>query len=76
MGKTYKSARGKDIDMEKLSLQHETTPAVGNQRVNARGDELGPGGKISKTREQVLKDYYAAHPERAKDANPTNINRK
>lgn len=75
MGKTYKSARGKDVDMEKLALRHETTPAVGNQRVNARGDELGPGGKISKTREQVLKDYYAAHPEKA-EKKPTNINRK
>ena len=76
MGKTYKSARGKDVDMEKLSMKHETTQAVGNQRVNARGDELGSGGKISKTREQVLKDYYAAHPEKLDDKNPTNINRK
>ena len=76
MGKTYISARGKEVDMEKLTLKHETTPAVGNQRVNARGDELGPGGKITKTREQVLKDYYAAHPEKAGDDKPTNINRK
>ncbi len=75
MGKTYTSARGKSIDMEKLALKNETVPAVGNQRVNARGDELGYGGKISKTREQVLKDYYAAHPEAAKEE-PTNINRK
>lgn len=58
MGKTYTSVRGKEIDMEKLSLKHETIPAVGNARVNARGDELGPGGKIIKTREEVLKDYY------------------
>jgi hypothetical protein len=31
---------------------------VGNVRVNARGDELGPGGKIIKKREEVLRDYY------------------
>lgn len=69
MGKTYRSARGKEIDMEKLGLKHETVPAVGNLRVNARGDELGPGGKIVKTREQVLQDYYDKHPERAKEQN-------
>ena len=27
-------------------------------RVNARGDELGPGGKIERTREKVMADYY------------------
>jgi hypothetical protein len=62
MGRTYTSVRGKEIDMEKLSLRHEKTPAVGNMRVNARGDELGEGGKIIRTREQVLQDYYAQNP--------------
>lgn len=62
MGRTYTSVRGKEIDMEKLSLRHEKTPAVGNMRVNARGDEIGPGGKIIRTREQVLQDYYAQNP--------------
>jgi hypothetical protein len=62
MGKVYTSVRGKEIDMEKLALRHETTPAVGNVRVNARGDELGPGGKIVRTREQVLQDYYKNNP--------------
>lgn len=62
MGKTYTSVRGKEIDMEKLSLKNETTPAVGNLKVNARGDELGLGGKIVRTREQVLADYYKNNP--------------
>jgi hypothetical protein len=62
MGRTYTSVRGKEIDMEKLSLRNEKTPAVGNMRVNARGDELGEGGKIVRTREQVLQDYYAKNP--------------
>jgi hypothetical protein len=31
-------------------------------RVNARGDELGAGGKIIKTREQILADYYQNNP--------------
>ena len=58
MGKTQRTMRGKEIDLEKLSLRNETTPAVGNVRVNARGDELGLGGKIIKTREQILEEYY------------------
>jgi hypothetical protein len=59
MGRVYTSVRGAEVDMEKLTLANEKTPAVGNVRVNARGDELGAGGKIVKTREQVLQDYYA-----------------
>lgn len=62
MGKVYSSVRGKEIDMEKLSLRHETLPAVGNAKVNARGDELGPGGKVIRTREQILQDYYKKNP--------------
>lgn len=59
MGKTYTSMQGKEIDMERLAINNELTPAVGNMKVNARGDEIGPGGKIVRTREQVLADFYA-----------------
>ena len=71
MGKTYTSLRGKDVDMEKLNLQNELLPAVGNMKVNARGDELGPGGKIVKTREQILQDYYSSNPRAIKEDVPT-----
>jgi hypothetical protein len=60
--KIYKSMQGKQVDMDLLRQKNELTPAVGNAKVNARGDELGPGGKIIRTREQVLKDYYASNP--------------
>ena len=40
--KVYKSMQGKSIDMDLLRQKNELTPAVGNARVNARGDELGP----------------------------------
>lgn len=59
MGKLVKTMQGKTIDMEKLQLQNEMTPAVGNARVNARGDELGPGGQIIRKREDIMKDYYS-----------------
>tara|TARA_B100001989_G_C24220476_1_gene307596 strand:- start:25 stop:528 length:504 start_codon:yes stop_codon:yes gene_type:complete len=57
--RTYRSANGKAIDMDTLSLKNETVIAVGNMRVNARGDQLGPGGKIIRTREEVMSDHYA-----------------
>ena len=57
--KVYKTAQGKVIDMDMLRQKNELVPAVGNARVNARGDELGPGGKIVRTREEILNDYYA-----------------
>ena len=61
--KVYKSMTGKQIDMDLLRQRNELTPAVGNARVNARGDELGPGGKIIKKREDVLRDFQDDHVE-------------
>jgi hypothetical protein len=58
MANVYKSALGKQIDMDQLRLHNEETIAIGNMKVNARGDELGPGGEIIRTRNQVMNDYY------------------
>jgi hypothetical protein len=52
---TYRSMQGKEVDMHKLVMQNEMTVAVGNVKVNARGDELGPGGQIIRKREDVLR---------------------
>ncbi|MBG11347.1 MAG: hypothetical protein CMD92_09340 [Gammaproteobacteria bacterium] len=65
--KTYQTFQGKKIDMDTLRQRNELTPAVGNARVNARGDELGPGGKIIKKRDDVIRDYYEEHPQAAPD---------
>lgn len=54
----YKSMQGKQIDMDMLRQRNELEPAVGNAKVNARGDELGPGGKIVRKKEDVLREYY------------------
>ena len=58
MGKTYRTAQGKSLDLEKLKLQNELVPAVGNMRVNARGDQLGAGGRVVKSREEMLDQHY------------------
>jgi len=56
--KVYKSMTGKEIDLDKLRTRNESTLAVGNARVNARGDEIGPGGKIIRKREEIMAEYY------------------
>jgi hypothetical protein len=58
--KVYRTMQGKEIDMGKLINQNEMTIAVGNMRVNARGDRIGPGGKIVQTREQILAEKAQA----------------
>ena len=57
--KQIRSLRGKVVDMDLLRKRNELTPAMGNARVNARGDELGPGGKILRKREEIVADHYA-----------------
>ncbi len=52
----YRSMQGKEVDMQKLVMANEMTVAVGNVKVNARGDELGPGGKIIKKREEAMRE--------------------
>ena len=50
--------QGKEVDMEKLRNQNEMNLAVGNAKVNARGDEIGPNGKIIRKREDIQEEYY------------------
>ena len=57
----YKTATGKSIDLETMMLKNEDTIAVGNKFVNARGDELGTGGEVIRSREEVIQDYYRIH---------------
>ena len=56
--KQYRTMQGKAIDMDMLRQKNELTPAVGNAKVNARGDELGPGGKIIRKKESLSKRLY------------------
>jgi hypothetical protein len=51
--------RGRNLNMDELIRQNEHIPAVGNTNLNARGDRLGPGGKIIKTKEEIDKEYKA-----------------
>lgn len=56
-GKTYRTSSGKQVDFGALLLANETEPALGNMNVNARGDEIDAAGNITKSREQVMREY-------------------
>lgn len=58
MSKIYRSAMGKPVDMDVIRLSNEKTIAIGNMNTNAQGDELGPGGKVVKTRAQIMQEYH------------------
>jgi hypothetical protein len=58
MAKTHRSARGEAVDIDMVRLANESTIAIGNMRTNARGDQLGAGGKVVKTRSQVMQEYH------------------
>jgi hypothetical protein len=60
--KTYRTAAGKVIDMDAMVMKNEQTLAVGNNPVNARGDEIGPNGEVVKSKNDAVSDYYAANP--------------
>jgi len=61
MAANHRTARGMSIDMDRIRLSNEQTIAVGNMKVNARGDQLGDGGKIIKTRQQIMAEKNTLH---------------
>ena len=54
----YRTMQGRMIDIEKLRAANESTQAVGNMNVNARGDVLGAGGKVVTKKAEVIQKYY------------------
>lgn len=51
---TYK---GVTIDMDSMRRENEKVPAVGNMKVNARGDRI-QNGKIIKTADQIARESH------------------
>jgi hypothetical protein len=68
--RVYTTANGKRINIDAIISQNEESIAVGNMRVNARGDELGPGGKVVRNRDKVMQDYYKLNTPVASDHTP------
>lgn len=58
------TARGDFIDMESLIAQNSMEKALGNAKMNARGDLINDKGIVLKTQEQIEAEWAA---QRAKD---------
>lgn len=54
----YRTANGKTVDMGALRLQNEKVRAVGNMRVNARGDVINDNNQIIRTRNEQVSQQY------------------
>tara|TARA_Y100000287_G_scaffold50787_1_gene39671 strand:+ start:979 stop:1437 length:459 start_codon:yes stop_codon:yes gene_type:complete len=54
--------KGVVIDMEALLAQNSDEPAMGNMRVNAKGDVIGKNGEIIQTAEERARAYYTENP--------------
>lgn len=59
-----KTHRGASLDLDALmaSQTAKGSTAVGNMRVNANGDVIGPGGQIVQPNEERVRAYYKANP--------------
>jgi hypothetical protein len=54
----YTTAMGKSVDMAALTAKNEKTRAVGNMKVNARGDTIDALGRIVQTATTKVNDSY------------------
>ena len=57
MARLYTTMRGLPIDMAALAAANADKRAVGNAKMNARGDVLGPNGVVLRTQEQVEQEW-------------------
>lgn len=61
MGRIYKTAKGKSLDMASLIAKHEKTRAVSNiNSINSRGDEIDQEGNIIRPNTQRVAESYAS----------------
>lgn len=63
--KNYRSMRGVSIDLGKLMSQQETNISIGNTKSNARGDQLGRGGRVVKGADEIAREHYNKNNPRA-----------
>jgi hypothetical protein len=52
--KIYRSAQGKSVDLGTIMLQNEHVRAVGNMKVNARGDKLDSNNQVIDPKPQQI----------------------
>jgi hypothetical protein len=70
----FNTAMGRIVDMSALATQNEKVRAVGNMRVNARGDVLDSNNRVIQDAQTRVNDNYnqtvVAAPRPVGDARP------
>lgn len=54
----YRTAMGKVVDMNALAAKNEMVRAVGNMKVNARGDVIDEKGRVIKPMTERVNEHY------------------
>jgi hypothetical protein len=65
----YRTANGKQLDMGQLRLKNEKTRAVGNMKVNARGDQVDDKNRIIQTKPEQVNRQYSRQTNLPQDPN-------
>lgn len=65
--------KGKQIDIAALRERHGATVALGNAGMNARGDLVGKGGVVVKSKEELAMEYYENNPKAVTKAAPISL---
>lgn len=55
----HRSAMGKSVDMATLASKNENVRAVGNMKVNARGDTIDSMGRVTRPVTEKVNSAYA-----------------
>jgi len=76
MAKSHRTALGKSIDMDALRAKNEQVRAVGNMRVNARGDVIDANNRIINDSTKRVNEQYMKTVARPKTIIPDNIAHK
>lgn len=76
MASRHKTSRGVIVDMDQVRLANEDTIAIGNAKTNARGDQLGSGGKVVKTKAQVMQEYHSLNTDIVQHGEPVGTSSK
>lgn len=71
----YRSANGKVVDMGALRLRNEKVRAVGNMKVNARGDEINEKDQVVRKKTEQANNQYRRQTT-APTADPTGRSNK
>ena len=53
-----KSMRGKMVDFTSFYMANDKVAAIGNGRMNTRGDIIDSRGNVKKSREEFAREYY------------------